>query len=160
MALWSLPSLAPPRSFMWFGAAVPGWSSLDPRLRCKPPHLFPWSLSQLHPLLCREEGSTGCAKMPGYRGGTLTCSVLWAKGWHLCSGLLSLPWSKHTPDYKSLSLPSLLAVKSVVPSCLWLGTVPGMMLLKPGPAKEGSLSVVRYPFTSQRGSPVKGQSSQ
>lgn len=98
MAFWSL--LAPPRSYMWFGAAVPGWSSLDPRLSCKPPHLFPWSLSQLHPLLCREEGSTGCAKMPGYRGGTLTCSVLWAKGWHLCSGLLSLPWPKHTPDDK------------------------------------------------------------
>lgn len=53
-----------------------------------------------------------------------------------------------------------LPLKSVVPSCLWLGIVPRMVLLKPGPAKEGSLLFPRYPFTSQRGSPIQGQSRQ
>lgn len=157
-ALWSLSSIVSSQIFHVVRCCGPRVEQPRPQIEMQPLRLFPWSLSQLHPLLCREEGSMRCAKTPGYRGGNLTCSLLWAKGWHLCSGLLSLPWPKHTPG-KSLSLPSLLARKSGIPSCLWLDTVPRMMLLGPVPAKEASLLFPRYPFTSQ-GSRIQGQSRQ
>lgn len=66
LSLGSLSSLVPSQIFHVVWCCGPRVEQPRPQIEMQPPRLFPWSLSQLHPLFCREEGSMGCAKMPGY----------------------------------------------------------------------------------------------
>lgn len=78
----------------------------------------------------------------------------------LKAGICCLPPPPPAQAYscrESLSLPSLLIMTCASPSCLWLGTVPRIMHLRPGPVTAGSLLFLGWPSIFQRGgSPLHG----
>lgn len=114
-------------------------------------------------MLCRGQ----FARIPRYGGrqnqdlpGSFTlCSYAPSsssvKGWHLLPA--PPPPAQAYSCRESLSLPSLLIMTCASPSCLWLGTVPRIMHLRPGPVTAGSLLFLGWPSIFQRGgSPLHG----
>lgn len=150
MGTWRLDSLGRPlqRPLPDLSCGLVLWSqggAPRPRLRFLLISLVPFPVP---PLALPRRMQSGCASVPGYGRGIGGSLAPLTAAPHVHSLLPTrLP---HRP--KAQATPAGGATLHTCQSCvcLWLGTVPGMGHLRPGPAGAGSLLFLAQPSVFQR----------